>query len=65
MLLNLYIRHSNTVMGQNSTASTATLYGLDSLGLESLWRRDILHLSRPALRFTQSPIQWMPGHSWG
>jgi len=65
MLLNVYIRHNNIVMGHNSTASIATLYGLDSLGIESPRRRDILYLSRPALRSTQPPIQWLRGHSWG
>ena len=30
-------------------------------GIESRWGRDFLHLSRPALGPTQSPIQWVPG----
>jgi hypothetical protein len=30
-------------------------------GIESLWRRDFLHLFRPVPRSTQPPIQWVPG----
>jgi len=33
-----------------SVVGTATAYGLDSPGIESRWRRDFPHLSRPALR---------------
>jgi hypothetical protein len=52
-------------MGQNSSVSIATGYGLDSLGIESWWGRDFLHLSRPALGPTQPPVRWVPGLSWG
>jgi hypothetical protein len=41
--------------------ATATRYGLDGPGIESRWRRDFPHLSRPALWPTQHPIQWVPG----
>ena len=34
----------------------ATAYGLDSPGIESRWRRDFPHLSRPALTPTQPPV---------
>jgi hypothetical protein len=33
----------------------------EGAGIESRWGRDFLHLSRPALGPTQSPIQWVPG----
>jgi hypothetical protein len=32
-----------------SIVGIATGYGLDGLGIESWWRQDFLHLSRPAL----------------
>jgi hypothetical protein len=40
-------------------------YELDGLGIESWWGREFLHLSRPALRPTQPPIQWVQGLSLG
>jgi hypothetical protein len=43
--------------------SIATCYELDGPGIESRWGRNFQHLSRPALRPTQPPIQWVPGHS--
>jgi hypothetical protein len=39
--------------GLDSSVSTATCYGLDGPGIESLWRRDFPHPSRPALGPTQ------------
>ena len=38
-----------TICGPGSAVGIATGYGLDSLGIKSQWRRDFLHLSRPAL----------------
>ena len=35
--------------GPGRLVSIATGYGLENLGIESRWRRDIPHLSRPAL----------------
>ena len=43
----------------------ATAYGLDGPRNESQWRRDFPHLSRPTLRPTQPPVQWVPGISRG
>jgi hypothetical protein len=48
-----------------SVVSIATAYVLDGPGIESRWRRDFPHLSRPALRHTQPPVQWVPGLSRG
>jgi hypothetical protein len=42
--------------GQGSSAGIATGYGLDGPGIESRWRRDFPHLSRPALGPTQPPV---------
>jgi hypothetical protein len=39
-----------------SLVGIATGYGLDGPGIESWWRRDFPHLSRPALELTQSPV---------
>ena len=34
---------------------------LDISGIESRYRQDFSHPSRPALRPTQPPVQWVPG----
>jgi hypothetical protein len=52
-------------MGRDSSVSIATGYGMDGPGIESRWGRDFSHTSRPALRPTQPPVQWVPGLSRG
>ena len=52
-------------VGRDSSVGIANAYGLDGPRIESRWERDFPHLSRPALRPTQPPVQWVPGLSRG
>ena len=52
-------------VGRDSSVGTATHYGLDDPGIKFRWGRDFPHLTRPVLRPTQLPIQWVPGLSLG
>ena len=50
------------VWGHDSSVGIATRYGLDGSRIESRWRRDFRHTSRPALGPTQPPIKWASGN---
>jgi hypothetical protein len=53
------------VRSRDGVVVTATRYGLEGPGIDSRWERDFPHLSRPAPRPTQPPVQWVPGLSRG
>jgi hypothetical protein len=57
--------HISDITSKDSTVGIATGYGLDEGGRSSSPDRVKNFLlsmsSRPALGFTQSPIQWIPG----
>ena len=50
---------------RNGVVGIATRYGLEGPGIEYWWRQDFPHLSRPAPRPIQPPVQWVPGLSQG
>ena len=51
--------------GPSSVVGIATGYGMDDPGVESRWGRDFLHLFRPALGPTHSPVQCVRGFPGG
>ena len=55
-----YVRVPNYLCGPGSSVGIATDYGLDGPGIESRWG-EIFRPSRPALRPTQPPVQWVQG----
>jgi hypothetical protein len=48
-----------------SVVGIATIYGLESSGIESQWEARLPHPSRPALEPTQLPVRWIPSRFRG
>ena len=57
----IYIYTDMICVDRDSSVGITTRYGLDRPGFKSRWRREFLHLSRPALEHTQPHVQWVPG----
>jgi hypothetical protein len=60
-----YANYVSSIWGRDSSVGVVTNYGLDGPGIKSRWGRYFPHLSRPALGFTQPPIQRVQGVSGG
>ena len=58
-----YVIHST--IGWDSSVGIATRYMLVGPGIESRWRRDFLHPSRPTLGPNFPLLQWVPAYSGG
>ena len=56
---------NSTFRGPVTVGGIATTYELDGPGIESRLGRDFTHLSGPALKPNQPPVQWVPGLSRG
>jgi hypothetical protein len=68
-MMQLFLAHlykmnvTDVSSGPGRVVGIATAYELDGPGIESRWGRDFPHMSRPVLRPTQPPVQWVAGLS--
>jgi len=54
--IGLFEKYHNKGVCRDSSVGIATRYGLDGPGIESRWRRDFPHPTRPALGPTHPPV---------
>jgi hypothetical protein len=54
---------NNPTSRPGSAVGIATAYGLDGPEIETRWGQGFPNLSRPALRPSQPPVQWVPALS--
>jgi hypothetical protein len=54
-----YLLSTSYMVGRDNAVGMATRNGLDGPGIESRLGQELSHSSRPALRSTQPPIQWV------
>jgi hypothetical protein len=57
---NCHFVNTLPAVGQNISVSIVTCYRLVGPEIKSRWGLDFLQLRRPALRPTQSPVEWVP-----
>jgi hypothetical protein len=60
-----YAKNDTVMVGRYTRDSIMARYGLVGLGIESCWKKDFIHLSRPALVQFQAPLQRVPGYYEG
>jgi len=58
-LLNVFAATLHIWVGRDRSVGIAVRYGLYGPAIESRWKRDFPQSSRPALRSTQPPVQWV------
>ena len=65
VIIAVYSEQHMKLVCRNSSVGIATGYGLEGPGIEYRCGRDSSLLSRPALKSTRPPIQWVPSHFRG